>query len=317
MKSLIIGGTGFVGGYLVRHLVNDYEQEVVVTKMSYSVPVMEGVPKDKIVFQNLNILNFKDIKNLLLRERPDYIYHLAAQSSVKVSWKNPFLTVDVNIKGALNVLEAAKCLDYKPRIILIGSGEEYGHIEAEQLPIDERTYTSPRNVYAVTKLCQNYFGKIYAEAYGLDIIMIRAFNHIGPNQASVFAIPDFCKQIAEIEAGKQKPIIRVGNLKTSRDFTDVRDVVRAYALLSFKGTPGETYNVGSGKAMPVADILQMILEESSVDVQIYVDEEKLRPVDAPIILADITKLKNATGWSPEIEIKETIKETLDYWRKRV
>lgn len=317
MKSLIIGGAGFVGAYLVRHLKNDLGQDVVVTKMPHEQLNIDGVDMSTIEVLDLNILNEEDIVALFNQVKPDYIFHLAAQSSVSVSWKNPSLTIDVNIKGGVNVLEALRKLDFKPRVLMIGSGEEYGHIRPNETPITEDNNTRPGNIYAATKACQNMLSKIYVDAYGLNVMMVRAFNHIGPNQTPLFVVADFCQQVAKIEAGQQEPVIKVGNLSAARDFTDVRDVVRAYAMLVEKGTPGETYNVGSGKAVVIDNILKMILKNSTKEIKVEVDQNKLRPVDVPIIEADITKLQQATGWDKEIDLEQTIKETLDYWRNTI
>ncbi|MDE6905879.1 MAG: GDP-mannose 4,6-dehydratase [Lachnospiraceae bacterium] len=311
MKSLIIGGAGFVGGYLIGHLKDNLGHEVAVTKLE-----TETIPAEGVEVYDLNIMVKEDIIGLLEEVHPDYIFHLAAQSSVAVCWRNPQLTIDVNIKGAVNVLEALRELDYKPRVLLIGSGEEYGHILPGELPISENNNIRPGSIYAATKVCQNFFGKIYADAYQLDVMMVRAFNHIGPNQAPLFVVADFCKQVAEIEAGKKDAVIQVGNLSARRDFTDVRDVVRAYGLLMEKGKAGETYNVGSGHAIAIEDILHMILKNSNAQVNVKVDSQKLRPVDVPIIEADISKLSKETGWQPGIPLEQTIRETLDYWRNK-
>lgn len=312
MKSLIIGGAGFVGAYLIRHLKDDLGQDVIVTKMP-----QEQIETEGIEVLDLNILEKDSIVTLLREVHPDYIFHLAAQSSVSVSWKNPQLTIDVNVKGGVNLLEALRELDYKPRVLLIGSGEEYGHILPGETPILEGNVSRPGNIYAATKACQNMLGKIYADAYGLQVIMVRAFNHIGPNQAPLFVVADFCKQVAEIEAGKKEPVMRVGNLSAKRDFTDVRDVVRAYAMLVQNGEAGETYNIGSGHAIAIEDILEMILSNSKANIQVEVDSTKLRPVDIPIIEANTAKVQAATGWKPEIALEQTICETLDYWRAEV
>lgn len=317
MKSLIIGGAGFVGAYLIRHLRNDLGQDVAVTKMPHEEIKVDGVNMDDIQIVDLNILDKDAIVEIFKSVHPDYIFHLAAQSSVAVSWKNPALTIDVNVKGGVNVLEALRELDYKPRVLMIGSGEEYGHILPEETPIKEGNVSRPGNIYAATKACQNMLGKIYADAYGLDVMMVRAFNHIGPNQTPIFVVADFCKQVAEIEAGKKEPVMKVGNLSAKRDFTDVRDVVRAYGLLMEKGQAGETYNIGSGHAIAIEDILKMIVANSSADISVEVDPAKLRPVDVPIIEADITKVSQATGWKREIELEQTIRETLDYWRESI
>lgn len=254
------------------------------------------------------------ITELLNRVRPDYIVHLAAQSSVAVSWRNPGLTIDVNIKGSVNVLDAVRQLDYKPRVLLIGSGEEYGHIREGECPIVEDNALRPGNIYAATKSCQNMIGKIYSDAYDMDIMMVRAFNHIGPNQASLFVVADFCKQVAQIEKGLKEPVMYVGNLSAKRDFTDVRDVVRAYGLLVQKGEKGQTYNVGTGNALAISEILERILALSTVSIEVKTDPARLRPVDVPIIEPDVTKIYKATGWKPEISIDTTLKETLEYWR---
>lgn len=250
-------------------------------------------------------------------QRPDYIFHLAAQSSVAVSWKNPGLTVDVNVKGSLNVLDAVRKLDYKPRVLLIGSGEEYGHVRENEVPVQEDNVLRPGNIYAATKACQNMIGAIYAQAYGMDVMMVRAFNHVGPNQSPIFVVADFCKQTAEIEAGLKEPVIKVGNLSARRDFSDVRDVVRAYVELMEKGKAGETYNVGSGNAVEIRKILDMILCRSKKEIRVEVEPSRMRPVDVPVIEADISKLKACTGWKQKITLEETIQDTLEYWRQKL
>lgn len=328
-KALIIGGAGFVGGYLIRQLQKDGYQ-VAVTKMPH-----ETIPGEGFEVLDLDILDRTAVERLLEQVRPDCIFHLAAQSSVYLSWKNPGLTIDVNVKGSVNVLDAVRMLDlrdsaegeemtgsppqacYRPRILLIGSGEEYGHVLPGEIPVSEQNMVRPGNIYAATKVCQNLIGKIYVDAYGMNIMSVRAFNHIGPTQTPVFVVADFCRQAAEIEAGKREPVIRVGNLSAKRDFTDVRDVVRAYSLLMEHGVPGETYNVGSGKAVEIREILVQILSLADAEITVEVDPEKLRPVDVPVIEADISKLRDCTGWSREIPLEQTLRETLDYWRGKV
>ena len=294
MKALVVGGGGFVGPYLVRHLTKDLGYDVTVTKTE-----KETLTIDSAVVRNLDILDKDQISELLSEEKPDYLFHLAAQSSVAYSWKNPTLTVDVNIKGCVNLLEAVKDADKKPRVLLIGSGEEYGHIKKDECPIIEDNVLRPGNIYAATKSCQNMLGKIYSDAYGLDVMMVRAFNHIGPNQTPMFVVADFCKQVADIEKGKQEPVIYV---------------VKAYALLVKNGRRGETYNVGTGHAIEIRQILDEIIAMSDRDIEVKIDEKKLRPVDVPIIEPDIDKIRKEVGWQPVISLKQTLKETLEYWR---
>lgn len=309
MNALIIGAAGFVGGYLADHLQKICGWSVSVTKME-----QESFDMENIMTYDLNILDAEAVKHLLKECQPDYIFHLAAQSSVAVSWKNPDLTIDVNIKGCMHVLEAARELEKKPGILLVGSSEEYGKVSSGNMPVSEQFTVHPGNIYAATKTCQNMLGQIYAEAYHMNVVMVRAFNHIGAKQAPIFVVADFCRQVAEIEAGRRKPVMRVGNLSAKRDFTDVRDIVHAYALLIQKGKPGETYNVGSGKAVSIQEILETILSLTEVSIRVETDTEKLRPIDVPVIEADIKKLQEATGWQKKIALRTTLQETLDYWR---
>lgn len=310
-RALIIGAAGFVGKYLADELNAAGEWTVSVTKMPQEALSIEAVN-----VYDLNILDRAAVDELFAKLRPQVIFHLAAQSSVAVSWKNPALTVDVNIKGTLNVLDAVRDCGFSPRMLLIGSSEEYGPVRPDEIPVKETTLPRPGNIYAVTKNTQNQLGRLYAQAYGLDVLSTRSFNHIGPNQTPLFVVADFCKQVAEIEAGTREPVLYVGNLSAKRDFTDVRDVVRAYRLLARMGEKGETYNVGQGRAVAIETILQMILSLSKEPIRVDTDPAKLRPVDVPVIEADITKLQQATGWSPEIPLEQTLGETLEYWRNR-
>lgn len=307
-KALVIGVAGFVGDYLVNE-IHKNDIEVYATKLPH-----EKFENPNAKIYDLNIMDQDAIIALLFEIRPDYIFHLAAQSSVGLAWKKPGLTVDVNIKGSLNVMDAIRELFYKPRVLLVGSGEEYGHIQPGETPISEENHLRPGNIYAATKVCQNMIGNIYSKAYDMEVMMVRSFNHIGPGQAPMFVISDFCKQVAEIEKGLREPVMKVGNLEAERDFTDVRDVVKAYVALIQKGNSGETYNVGSGNAKKIREVLELIISKATVNIVVEIDPNKLRPVDVPIIEADITKLNQLTGWIPRISFEQTIQETLDYWR---
>lgn len=310
MKAMIIGAAGFVGPYLAEAVRQNMFCDVIVTKLEHE---KVNIPDARII--NLNILNEAEIDQVLTEERPDFIFHLAAQSSVALSWKNPKLTVDINIIGALNLLNSIRRLDYSPKVLIVGSGEEYGRVT--DVPITENTFLNPGNVYAVTKACQNLMATIYSQAYGLSLVMTRSFNHIGPRQIPQFVVADFCSQVVKIEKGLQEPVIRVGNLSAKRDFTDVRDVVRAYTRLILYGRSGETYNVGSGHAIAVQSILDEILSQTECEIKVEVDPKKLRPVDVPIIEADTTKIYDDTGWKPEIPLRQTIHDTLQYWRDTI
>lgn len=310
MKALIIGGAGFVGGYLIREL-KSCGWEVHATRL----PNEELT--EKCGGHTLNILEKDSIKPLFDEIMPDVVYHLAAQSSVSVSWKKPQLTAEINVIGTINVLEAMREAK-KPdmRLILIGSGEEYGFIRPDACPISENESLNPGNIYAATKACQGMLGEIYARAYKKDIINVRAFNHSGPGQLSIFVISDFCRQIAEIESGERPPEISVGNLSAQRDFTDVRDIVRAYRLLAEKGESGKTYNIGRGKAVPIQYILDTAMSLAKVPIEVRQDPSRMRASDIPVIEPDVSRIFSDTGWKAEVSIEKTIEDTLDYWRNR-
>lgn len=309
MKALIIGGAGFVGGYLIREL-SGAGNEVHATCLP-----SEKIDVPGCTSHTLDILDMEAVKKLLNEIRPDVVFHLAAQSSVALSWKKPQLTADINVKGTINVLEAVRSAEKQDiRVILIGSGEEYGFIREGACPLSEDEPLRPGNVYAATKACQGMLGEIYFRAYKMDIIMVRAFNHSGPGQLPIFVISDFCRQIAEIEAGCRAPEMSVGNLSAKRDFTDVRDVVRAYRLLAEKGVSGKTYNVGRGKAAAVQEILDTALSMAECEITVKQDPTRMRASDIPIIEPDVSLIYADTGWKAEISMEQTIRDTLEYWK---
>lgn len=316
MNALIIGAGGFVGGYLIKELLSR-DWTVCATKLPFETISVYGGAEREYETADLDILNEDDIFALLDRIKPDCIFHLAAQSSVAVSWKRPALTADINIKGAINLLEAVRRTEKMSRIIFIGSGEEYGYAANMDTPVSEDITPDPGNIYAVTKYTQNMIGRIYANAYKMDILSVRAFNHIGPGQAPQFVISDFCRQAAEIVMQKRPPEISVGNLSAKRDFTDVRDIVRAYAELAVGGKSGETYNVGSGRAVEINTMLERICSLSGADIRVRIDQSRFRPADIPFIAADITKLQRDTGWSPKIDIDTSIRDILEYWKNNL
>ena len=309
MRALVIGAGGFAGHYLLEELTKSSD-EIYATKLPN-----ETITGTTAKILDLDITNVEAVFSLFEEIRPDCVYHLAAQSSAALSWKKPQLTMNINVIGALNVLEAIRALNLKSRVLLIGSGEEYGNVLPAEIPIKESTMVRPANIYAVSKLTQNLLGGLYLKAYGMDIISVRAFNHIGPMQADIFVASDFCKQVAMIEKGRKEPVISVGNLSAIRDFTDARDVVKAYTLLMSKGISGKTYNVGGGTVCKISELLDRILKLSSVQIKVEIDQSRLRPIDTPEISADISELKKDTGWTPSKTLDETLLDTLEYWRK--
>jgi GDP-4-dehydro-6-deoxy-D-mannose reductase len=303
MKALIIGAAGFVGSYLINELAVSSGWTVSATKLPF-----EQLETEQVRIIDLDILDENMVLEILRYEQPDLVYHLAAQSSVALSWEKPALTVDVNIKGAVNLLEAVRRLERKPRVVLIGSSEEYGPVSGDY-PVNESVKPNPQSIYALTKYTQNIMGTLFARAYGLDIIATRSFNHIGPGQSSRFVIADFCKQVAEIALKQKESVMYTGNLNVKRDFTDVRDVVRAYALLGIHGKSGETYNIGSGKAVLLSEIVNILVGFSGKEISIVIDKKKLRPIEVLVVCADISKLKKDTGWTPLLSLQQSLHDT--------
>ncbi|MDR0286921.1 MAG: GDP-mannose 4,6-dehydratase, partial [Clostridiales bacterium] len=278
MKALITGISGFVGGYLGELLLNE-NFEVHGSCYGDSANVS---PENGFILHELNLTDKGDVSNLLKSLKPDYIYALAAQSSTSLSWKQPDLTFDINIKGASYLLEAVREHVPECKLLLVGSSEEYGIIEDGFLSVDEKHELKPANPYAVSKIAQSMLGQIYAKAYGLNIVISRAFNHIGPKQGEKFVVSEFAKRIAEIEKGAD-PVMYVGNLDAKRDFTDVRDIVKAYRLLIENGISGEIYNVGSGKTYSINQILEILLTFTDKKIEVIRDSGKMRPIDTPAV----------------------------------
>lgn len=309
--SLIIGAAGFVGGYLAEELIRS-GRRVYVTRLPSER--YDGECSGEFC---MDVTDPSSIASVIKSTKPDEIYHLAAQSSVAVSWKNPGLTVDVNIRGAVNLLEAVRACAPDATVLLIGSAEEYGAVTPEECPINEEHKMRPKNIYAMTKAAQNMIGKLYCDAYGMKVRMVRAFNHFGPRQAPQFVVSDFCRQVAEIEAGKRAPVMRVGNLEAERDFTDVRDIVRAYRMIAEGGKDGETYNVGSGSSVSIRHMLDIILSFARTEISVEQDPDRLRPSDVPLHCADIQKIRRDIGWTPSISRDDTVLATLNYWRSNI
>lgn len=311
MNALIVGGAGFVGNYLVDAIKEELRCNVCVTKSKHHRVFCEDVK-----FRDLDVLDKDAMETLIEEEKPDYIFHLAAQSSIYQSWQKPAETVNVNVMGSLHLLNAVRQSGRNPVVIMVGSGEEYGLTALKACPISEEHMLLPQNIYAATKACQNMMASVYHAAYGTRVIMVRAFNHVGPGQSDRFVISDFCHQVARIEKGISASVIRTGNLEAKRDFTDVRDVVRAYTKLAQFGYPGETYNVGSGHAVEIRKVLEMILQKAKTEIVVEQDPAKVRPIEAPIIKADIRKIYAATGWQPHRTLSMILDDMLDYWRRQ-
>jgi len=301
LKCLITGINGFVGQYLSSYLTeNHYEVFGFDNNSNYSF--------DNEYLYNINILNHNDVKKIISKIEPDYVFHLAGFSSVKRSFLNPELTLEINVKGTNNLLDAIKYSKCNPRILIVSSAEVYGI--PQYIPIDEKHPLNPNSPYAESRVKQEKL----CGCYSLDIVISRSFNHIGPKQQPIFVCSSFAKQIAEIEAGIKDPIISVGNIDAQRDFTDVRDMVVAYELALTNCEKGELYNICSGITYRIATILQTLLKESEIDIQVFRDKNLYRPSDIPILQGENTKFKKATSWEPRITIDQTLKEIYRYWK---
>ena len=318
MRVLITGITGFAGSHLADYLLADHpEVEIHGTwrwrSRTENIEHLEG----KIKLVECDLKDAAAVSRALSDIRPARIFHLAAQSFVPASWTAPAETLDNNIISQTNIFEAMRALDLDARIQIAGSSEEYGLVHPDEVPIKESNPLRPLSPYAVSKVAQDLLAYQYHRSYDLDVVRTRGFNHTGPRRGEVFVTSNFAKQIASIEAGLREPVIRVGNLSAQRDFTDVRDTVRAYWLALEKGKPGEVYNLASGNAVTIQELLDMLLALTDTKVEIEVDPARLRPSDVEILLGDSSKFRADTGWQPEIPLTQTVKDLLDYWRQRL
>ncbi len=318
MRVLITGITGFAGSHLAEFCLARGDVEVFGTARWRSrMDNVNGIVDDISLFD----CDLKDpvaVRHCLSDVRPDYIFHLAAQSFVPTSWKAPVETVCTNMVGEINLFEAMRELGLEDtRIQLAGSSEEYGMVYEDEVPIKESNPLRPLSPYGVSKVGQDLLGYQYHQSYGLYTVRTRAFNHTGPRRGDVFVSSNFSRQIATIEKGKGEPVIKVGNLEARRDFTDVRDIVKGYWLALEKGAPGEVYNLGSGRDVTIRKMLDMLLSFSDIEIEVRQDPERMRPSDVEILLADNTRFCELTGWAPEIPLEKTLEDLLDYWREIV
>lgn len=297
MRALVTGANGFVGTWLTGHL-RDQGDEVV--GIDHEVNVTDGAA----------------VRDAIVGAAPDAVYHLAALANVGESWNDPTAVLQVNAVGTLNVLEAARACGTPPRVLLTSSAEVYGAVPADWLPINESTPLAPVTPYAASKVAAEYLGVQAHLAYGLPVVRVRPFNHIGPGQSVGFVVAALAARIGEA-ARVGASTITVGNLEARRDLTDVRDIVRAYRLLMSSGTPGEVYNVCSGSDVAIADVADRLLRLAGTALRLVPDEGLMRPVDVPVVRGDPSKLAAATGWQPEYDLDTTLRDVLDQWRERV
>jgi GDP-4-dehydro-6-deoxy-D-mannose reductase len=317
MRVLVTGATGFVGGHLVEHLVGAGDLVVGLSASGRWPPGLAHLGRlARVERCDLADVDPNDLAGLVARKQPEAIYHLAAQANPQASVADPRGTWALNLGGALNLLEAVRASGLKPRVILVGSGVSYGNPTPEYLPVTENCPLRPNNPYAASKAAADLLGVQHFLGHGTDTVMVRPFNHAGPRQSPGYVLSALARQVAAVEAGKA-PRVEVGNLDVVRDFTDVRDVVRGYRLLAEKGTAGEVYNLGTGRGTRLADALDVLAARAGRPVEVHVDPTRVRPVDQPLLVADPSKLRDATGWEPQFSIERTLADMLDYWRDAI
>lgn len=315
MRSLITGIGGFAGSHLADLLISRGE-EVHGTDINLPRNPLIGhlIENKKIEAHPLDIRDRKGLGDLLHRVSFDHIYHLAGITFVPDSVDAPEETLDVNLRGTLALFEAALEEASRSRILFVSSAAAYGDLEDPSRPVDERTPFRPNNPYGFTKAAGDLLAYQYGRQHGLDIVRVRPFNHTGPRQSPVFVCSEFAKAIVEIETGRRPRELPVGNLEVARDFSDVRDVVLGYALLLDKGSRGEAYNLASGRATRVGDVLKTLSELARTEVSISVDRSKLRPTEVRSIVGSAEKASRDTGWQPTIPLEQTLQDLLDWWR---
>jgi len=320
-KILITGISGFVGGHFVHYLTTNHNV-FEIHGISRSKPAWDFVntPAGLLnghYFHQADLNDIPKIKSLIVEIQPDYILHLAAQSSVAESWKSPVFSFMNNTNIFLNIIDTVRLNDNAARVLSIGSSEQYGIVSENDLPISEDRPQCPENPYAVARVAQEQLARIYAKGYNLDICCTRSFNHCGPGQTDRFVVSAIVKQFVKIAHGLQDPVIHIGNGAIVRDFVDVHDVVEAYNLLLTKGKKGEVYNICSGQGRAIRDIVTMLSNMFDIHVQVHQEQSQIRPIDNPRIVGSFQKIQRDLGWRPTIPFEQSLQSMYEYWDARL
>ena len=318
-KILITGISGFVGGHFV-HYLSTHHHNVEIHGISRSKPSWDFINGPEHLLNNFHQADLNDIpkiKSLIGEIQPEYIVHLAAQSSVAESWKSPVLSFMNNTNIFLNIIDTVRLNDNAARVLSVGSSEQYGIVCEKDLPITEARPQCPENPYAVARVAQEHLARIYAKGYGLDICCTRSFNHCGPGQTDRFVVSAIVKQFVKVAHGIQKPVIHIGNGTIVRDFVDVRDVVEAYYLLLTRGAKGEVFNVCSGQGRAIQDIVTLLSEMLSIRVKTIQEQSRIRPIDNPRIVGSYQKIQQNLGWKPTIPFEESLMSMYKYWDQKI
>jgi len=314
MRVFVTGATGFAGSHLVDDLLAQGHQVFGLVYMADERRYLSQDPKFTAIEGDLS--DRASLKAAIAEARPDLIYHLAGWALTAASWENPARAFAINTGGTANLLDAAVAFG-RPRVVAVTSAEIYGVVKPDELPITEASEPDPHHPYGVSKWAAGRLIPLYWERYGLPVIEARPFNHIGPRQALGFVVPDFASQLAAIKLGQQEPTMSVGNLSAERDFTDVRDVVRAYRALGEAGRPGSTYIIASGQPVPIHYLLNTLMEMAEVGVAVRYDPERMRPSDTPVLYGSYARLREDTGWEPRIHLRDSLADTLNYWLEKL
>ena len=320
-KILITGVSGFVGGHFV-HYLTTHHNNLEIHGISRSKPTWDFVNApagllNSHYFHQADLNDIPKIKSLIVEIQPDYILHLAAQSSVAESWKSPVFSFMNNTNIFLNIIDTVRLNDNAARVLSIGSSEQYGIVSENDLPISEDRPQCPENPYAVARVAQEQLARIYAKGYNLDICCTRSFNHCGPGQTDRFVVSAIVKQFVKIAHGLQDPVIHIGNGAIVRDFVDVHDVVEAYNLLLTKGKKGEVYNICSGQGRAIRDIVTMLSNMFDIHVQVHQEQSQIRPIDNPRIVGSFQKIQRDLGWRPTIPFEQSLQSMYEYWDARL
>jgi GDP-4-dehydro-6-deoxy-D-mannose reductase len=316
VRVLVTGAGGFVAAHLIDFLRTEQPEVEVFGTERPQTTIARG-PAGDVSSVEADLNDPTAAEKVVDEVGPDRIVHLAGQSSVHRSWIEPGGTLRVNVLGLVNLLDAVRKRGLRPDVLVVGSAEEYGMVEPSENPLRETTPLRPCSPYAVSKVAQAALARLYGPSGGMKVVLTRTFPHTGPGRGESFAESSFARQIAEIEAGLRSPVLSVGNLEAIRDYSDVRDVVRAYWALLDRGEGGAAYNVCSGQGRSIREMLDMLLSRSEVRAEVRVDPERLRPSDVPALVGDPSKLRADTGWQPGIPLERTLADLLDDWRRRI
>ncbi|MCL5883252.1 MAG: GDP-mannose 4,6-dehydratase [Actinobacteria bacterium] len=318
MKVLITGISGFAGSHLTSYLRSLEGVEVAgLDLVAPGEQFLELFPEGPPTVHCCDLAEARPLARAIEAEQPDAVVHLAARAQVAGAWESATAILETNIVCTQVLMQTLHEKAPQARVLIVSSSEVYGKVDQDRLPTDENSPLKPNNPYSVSKVGQEFVGIQYHEAFGAEAVIARPFNHIGPRQVGNFVVPAFARQIAKMEAGLREPVLRVGNLESRRDFTDVRDIVRGYWLLLTSGKPGEAYNVASGVSLPISEILGKLLQLSTVSPVVENIPELMRPSDTPVVQGDTSKLRSLGDWKPEISLEQSLEDTLNYWRRQV